>query len=35
MIVRPYFADLANAYDNIFQSKISYKGFQYRVGLIV
>ncbi len=29
-----YFADLSNAYDDIFQSTIAYKGFQYRVGLI-
>jgi hypothetical protein len=29
-----YFADLNNAYDDIFQSNISYKGFQYRLGLM-
>lgn len=29
-----YFRDLDNAYDDIFQTTISYKGFQYRAGLI-
>lgn len=29
-----YFRDLDNAYDDIFQTNISYKGFQYRAGLI-
>jgi hypothetical protein len=29
-----YFEDLSNAYDDVFQSKISYKGFQYRLGLM-
>ncbi len=29
-----YFADLSNAYDDVFQSNISYKGFQYRLGLM-
>ncbi|HSF89642.1 MAG TPA: hypothetical protein VLA46_09510, partial [Saprospiraceae bacterium] len=29
-----YFADITNGYDDIFQSTIAYKGFQYRIGLI-
>ncbi len=29
-----YFLDLSNAYDNFFESNSSYKGFQYRFGLM-